>query len=513
MIAKRVPRKGKSSNYRDLVNYILDRKNGGEKARSAWSTNCSVADDFDLCVAEVLATQELNTRSKIDKTYHLVISLSAGEDLTEDQFKEVDMRSCEAIGLGEHQRICAVHADTNNIHMHLAISKVHPLTLNCIEPYYDKLKLQATCRELEQKFGLKPDAGLGLKAQPSPGEAHQGLESFTSYIKDKLSEELKKLIGSPDKGWQGAQELAGRFGLEIREHGAGLVFSHRTKKLFVKASSVERDFSKRKLEAAFGKFEASQWKGMPENEYKIGPSSPSAEKDNLFAEFEAEKKSWLIGRNQDLARASELRYRNIQEIKERYAKRRLEIKRDTIIAKGRKRTVYHKLSLEMKKELDGEFSRAKSDRDSVISSSKSKPWLEWVHSRANDGNETALKILRSKLPKTEELGKGALVGKAKSDAIFEGISRTIHRDGRIEYSVDTDSFDDIGDRIVLKVARTPEVLKAAVEVANAKFGDAFEPKGSEEFVGIVQSMRKSRKKDRSVDIKKDHRTDKNGPER
>lgn len=510
MIAKRVPRKGKSSNYRDLVNYILDRKNSGEKARSAWATNCSVPDDFDLCVAEVLATQQLNTRSKIDKTYHLVISLSAGEDLSEDEFREVEQRFCESIGLGQHQRVCAVHGDTNNIHMHIALSKVHPLSLNCIEPYYDKFKLQETCRELEQKFGLKPDAGIDPKIRPGPGEVHQGLESFASYVRENLSVDLKRLIGAPNNGWQEAQAIAGRFGLEIREHGAGLVFSHRSKKLFVKASSIERDFSKKKLEEAFGKFEPSDWKGLQEKEYSPGPSNRSPKKDKLFNEFKAEKDNWLSGRNVELSRLSELRYKRIQEIKERYAKQRLEIKRDTLITKGRKRIVYQKLAMEMRKELDAVFVSTKSERDRVFSYAKAKPWLDWVHERAKKGDETALEILRHKLSKTEDYGLGALVGKESSHAIFDGISRTIHRDGRIEYQVGKSSFVDLGDRVVLKTAEGSEALKAAIDVARGKFGEAFESKGSDEFVRIVEAMRKERKKDRTMGASSDRRLDKSG---
>ncbi len=511
MIAKRVSRKGKSSNCRELVHYILDKKNGGEKARLAWSTNCSVPDDLDLCLAEIIATQELNTRSKIDKTYHLVISLSAGEDLTDEQFKEVETRFCESIGLGQHQRICAVHADTKNIHMHLSISKVHPLTLNCIEPYYDKLKLQETCRELEQKFGLKPDAGVSPKLIPAPSEVHQGLESFTGYIRESLSEELKQLIAIPNKNWQDAQALAGRFGLEIREHGAGLVFSHRSKKLFVKASSIERDFSKKKLEAAFGKFEASQWKGLPEKEYSKGPSKRNPEKDKLFAEFKTENDKWLAGRKESLARLSEVRYSNIQEIKKRYAKRRLELKRDTIIAKGRKKAIYEKLSLEMKKELDAEFAKTKIQRDHVYSSSNAKPWLDWVHERANKGDETALEILRYKLSKTEDYGLGALLGKESSHHILDGISRKVNRDGTIEYETGGGKFIDLGDAIILK-SITEDSVKAALLVAQVKFGEDFTPKGGGNFMQILRIANGERKIVSSKEIKTKRQAEKSGPE-
>lgn len=494
MIAKRVPRnEGKKSSFRDLAKYILDHQGNKDesKVRSAWSTNCSVPDDFDLCIAEIVATQNLNTRSKNDKTYHLVVSLAAGEDLTDDQFKKVERRMCEAIGLGDHQRICAVHADTDHIHMHIALSKIHPELLTAIEPYYDKLKLQEVCRELEQEFGLRPGIGAGAKVKLSPSEAHQGLETFAGWIRTNLEGELSRLLDQPGKDWQDAQALCGKFGLEIRERGAGLVFSHYEKKLFVKASDINRGFSKKKLEDMLGKFETSQWKGAPENVYTFGPAARTQKKDKLFAEFTEERETQSTARNVDLSRLSEVRYKRLQDIKRRYAERRLEIKRDTLIAKGRKRLIYQKISREMQKEIAEIFSDAKTRREEVWSHSKSVPWRDWVYGRAAVGDETALEILRSKLPKTEDFGLGALVGRERNDVLVSGFSRTVHRDGSIEYQAKGGSFFDKGDAIVLGTVNESTV-KAALLAARAKFGDTFEAKGSVDFMQLTGLYDKGR---------------------
>ena len=64
-------------------------------------------------------------------------------------------------------------------------------------------------------------------------EVRQGVISFQSWIKDKLRDELINLMQHPGCGWQNVQELAGKYGLQIREHKTGLVFSHVSAKLFV----------------------------------------------------------------------------------------------------------------------------------------------------------------------------------------------------------------------------------------------------------------------------------------
>jgi Relaxase/Mobilisation nuclease domain len=41
--------------------------------------------------------------------------------LTEERF-------CKALGFAEHQRISVVHHDTDNVHIYVAINKIHPTT-------------------------------------------------------------------------------------------------------------------------------------------------------------------------------------------------------------------------------------------------------------------------------------------------------------------------------------------------------------------------------------------------
>lgn len=495
MIAKRVARNGKISNYRELARYILDQKGMGEKVREAWSTGCATADDFDLSIAEISATQALNTRSKNDKTYHLVVSLSSGENLSEDQWKEVEQRLCETIGLGGHQRICAVHKDTDYVHMHIALSKVHPKNFNCIEPFYDKFKLHAACRELEAKFDLKPLPAMSPVRERAPSEIHQGLESFSSYIKTNLTEKLAQLLNEPGKNWQDAQSLAGSLGLEIRERGAGLVFSHLEKNLFVKASSVDPRFSKKSLEAAFGKFKTSLWKGKPEKVFATGPLESNSKKSELYASYRENVEIQRKSRIKELSNVSDLQYRKLQDIKDRYAKRRGEIRRDTMIAKGRKRSIYQKLTLEMRKEISMVYSQAKSDRLEIRERLKSTSWTDWTHERASRGDETALEVLRRKLTQGEpEIG--AIIGEHRNHVILSGLPRRVDRDGSVEYQAGEGSFVDRGEAIVLN-SLSPATVKAALLAAAAKFGDQIKFKGSEDFMQAIEHYAKDLKKERN----------------
>lgn len=178
MIAKRIPRsKGTSSaarlvrymvaargglepeSWKRTADYILDTDNAttqGEKVASYRVTNCGT-DDPAHATTIIEATQAANVRSKADKTYHLVFSFRQGENPPAEVLHAIEDELCAAIGLADHQRISAVHIDTDNIHVHVAINKVHPTGLQNIEPFYDKQRLMEACERLEAKYGLEPD--------------------------------------------------------------------------------------------------------------------------------------------------------------------------------------------------------------------------------------------------------------------------------------------------------------------------------------------------------------------
>src|SRR6185503_3772259 len=108
VISKRTSRKQGTSDFRRLAAYILGATHLVE--RVAWSrvSNC-VSEDPEWAIHEIRQTQGRNTRSRADKTYHLVISFPAGERPTDEQLRDIEDHMCVALGFAGHQRISAVH--------------------------------------------------------------------------------------------------------------------------------------------------------------------------------------------------------------------------------------------------------------------------------------------------------------------------------------------------------------------------------------------------------------------
>ncbi|MDE7065065.1 MAG: relaxase/mobilization nuclease domain-containing protein, partial [Desulfovibrionaceae bacterium] len=82
-----------------------------EKCLISWCAGCWAGDDYELAMQEVADTQALNTRTTKEKTYHLIVSFRPEDQgkLTPQNFKTIERRFAEVLGLSEHQRHCGVH--------------------------------------------------------------------------------------------------------------------------------------------------------------------------------------------------------------------------------------------------------------------------------------------------------------------------------------------------------------------------------------------------------------------
>ena len=148
--AIKTPRKGR---FGKLVAHLLDLQGKETRVGEIAITNC-ISTDTTWAVREIAATQRLNTRAKSDRTYHLFISLKAGENPDAQTLRVIEERFCKELGYTEHQRISVVHHDTDNVRIHVAINKIHPKTLTLHDPVRDYKKQSKLCAILEREPGL-----------------------------------------------------------------------------------------------------------------------------------------------------------------------------------------------------------------------------------------------------------------------------------------------------------------------------------------------------------------------
>ena len=223
MIAKIIPIKSiRKSNFSALVKYLTDPQSKTERIGMVSVTNC-YTDELIPALLEIQNTQEMNKRAKSDKTCHLVLSFPEGERLSNAQLNEIEKRFCEALGFHEHQRISVVHDDTDNLHIHIAINKIHPRKLTIHNPYYDYKKVATLCEQIEQEYGLTKvnhETKLDKSSRIIQDiEANAGIESLLGWTRRECLDDIKQA-----DTWKGLHQVLQNNGIEIKERGNGLVF-------------------------------------------------------------------------------------------------------------------------------------------------------------------------------------------------------------------------------------------------------------------------------------------------
>ncbi len=375
MISRRIACKPQNDNYRRLADYIADAKNKGEKTLHSWHAGCW-ADYYDLAIQEVLDTQDLNTTSKKEKTYHLIVSFRPEDEavLKEEDFKEIEKEFSKVLGFEEHQRHCGVHKNTNNIHMHIAYNMIHPEKLTRHEPYRDFYKRDRLHRDLEQKFGLQMDNGLQGKGPKRTNdkavtyEAHSGQQSFDSYVKERESQISAALAEAKD--WQDFHGALAVYGLEVRKRGNGCIIKNRHSKTAIKASSLGRNYSKSKLEGQLGEFVEAGPAVLAVKEverYAAEPIHRGPERGTLYKEY----KGAIENRKQ--------RYEVLKTQEEELDKQGLS---PLMMRKAKERIIR--------------------DRKAIRSDIPFSNWNDFLKLKARDGDKTALAILQTRQPKPSD---------------------------------------------------------------------------------------------------------------
>lgn len=264
------------------ADYILDTAHGGAKVSGVRVTNCGT-DDPAVAAMTVLATQDAyehrpGRKSKRERDYHLVISFPPGERPAASVLRDVEDRLVAAIGFADHQRLSAVHNDTEHLHIHVAINKVHPGTLRNVEPYFDKQRLMETCEALELRYGLtRTNHGIEIgrpvdtkeNAHERPHEVQQHDAHTLAVLRESYAEAIAQ---EPDaQSLNGVRNLS-RVGV-VRNTGSGEVLLPSDEANHLERGGTQRD-------------DALRWPGNGDRGARSGDSE-SAEVKGRAADLEA----------------------------------------------------------------------------------------------------------------------------------------------------------------------------------------------------------------------------------
>lgn len=116
-VTKRLPHLGSPKN---LIEYILDEKNDGEKVGYASALNCNV----ETALYEFKDIQKKYKMGGTRGAYHIIQSFSPKDKISVEQANEIGLRMCKEL-YPSFQCIVSTHIDRGHIHNHICINAIN----------------------------------------------------------------------------------------------------------------------------------------------------------------------------------------------------------------------------------------------------------------------------------------------------------------------------------------------------------------------------------------------------
>lgn len=482
MIVEEIKSKKTTRSLQGLINYMLDTEHNGEKLDYSHISNCYSV-DTDMAVVEMDLIQRQNTRTKLDKTLHLVVSFPEGEIPTREQLDDIEQTLSESIGMGHHQRLSVAHSNTENYHLHMAINRIDPETHKMVNPYNYHKSLMVAATELELKHGLEITERQPRSLDALTMDYHSGEQSLHSWcqenIKDSLEETLKHATS-----WQDVHSVFDKVGLSLKKSGRGLVVYNQDNDTAIKASSLSRNLSLTQLQKSLGRFSPGQSKSATSKTRSV--MTQEKKQDPLFAQYEAFKKTRQEHKQTSLAALRDTVSKQRLLAKAENIQKRQKVK-DGYMTSQMKFESYKRLGALNKARLATITKSYAEARKRVYAEHGNVSFQQFLCLQAANGNEEALARLRSKAQLS--IQHQGLSGQGDK-RITQFDSVCVDKRGVLAYQVGDNTILDNGKQLTTK-GNSLVADKQLLEMAVAKYGQKLTLHGSDEFQARIREAAKT----------------------
>lgn len=522
---ERRDRKDEQAALADLESCSLLGDSINEKSTSGVSCqhNCL---SLETAAAEMRAVAAQNARVK-DPVYHVILSWPTGESPTDEQAFASGLHAMASVGMKDHQYVFAIHHDTDNVHLHMTVNRVHPESFNAVYPDRDYFRLDYAMRELELRYGLQHDNGPNvvvhengrpviqwasskakqqgkIPTKAADMERHTDQQSLYSYARGEPRKQIAKLLRSDKANWQTLHSTLAKFGLGIRPKGRGLAIYdfNDVSATGIKASDMHEQLSLGRLVKSLGEYQ--------ERELSKGSISAttydkyvSPKRDPLERQTRREERA-------QLRKATRARY---DAYRVAFVNRRVDkewVKRQFMVIRDQARQQRADIKSRIKHPLDRkafysilafETLRAREELKTKVQvmrqelksdpANKRLTFREWVEREAANGDPGAISQLRgfSYGDRRKENAQGNAIifagdidPRASSNLFSAG---TVRRDGAVVFrrSEGDPGFVDHGGKVSFPGGSLDdELLGHALDDTRARWERPLEIKGSPDFV-------------------------------
>ena len=496
MIVKKVPtskaaaHKSKAANVRALVDYIAGPSAGrdGEKVEHRGALNLLNV-DHEAQVQEMIDLAEVARRGA-QPVQHWILSWREGEQPTRAQANEAVRMFLDEMGLAQHQAIYALHRDTHNWHLHMAVNRVHPETerLVTVNKGFDHEIAHRAIARIEDRQGWAREARALYMPRPEgaiervrvreggPPQPRARALSFEERTGERSAERVAIERAAPiirhAKSWRELHEGLATEGMRYERKGSGALLWMGEQP--TKASSAGRDCSMSALEKRLGPFEPTH--DRPARELnRPHPLEPS----RLWESFAQERRTHYQGRDAARARLAGRQSEEWRRLIERQRAERAEIFRGSWKGKGALLCAARSIAAARQAGEKAEVQERQKLERLALRKEKGRflSYEEWLRERAPDRADQWRH--RDRRPATIE---GTTIEKPTPrdirafTAVIAGRDVHYHRAGE-----STPSFTDCGKTVDIYDTRRRESVLAALQLSAQKWG-AMTVTGNEHFL-------------------------------
>lgn len=237
MIAKAIKGRG----FRGTLDYDLG-KEGGEMLE----TNMAGESPKELA-AEFGEIRKL--RPNLEKSVlHVSISAAPGENLTNDQWREVGNTYLQGMGFEKNQYVMTRHNDTEHEHIHIIANRIR-YDGSVTSDSQDYKRQEVLMRQIEQQYGLEPVApsNQAERRAPTKGEIEGAIRTGEPSTKQRL-QQLADAAAKDCTSFTAYQERLEAAGVQlvpvVQSEGAKLSgLSYRLDGVTMKGSDLGRVYS------------------------------------------------------------------------------------------------------------------------------------------------------------------------------------------------------------------------------------------------------------------------------
>lgn len=201
-----------------------------------------------------LAEESIQSRMPVT---HWILSWQENEQPTSEQVDEAVSLFLRGMGLAEHQTVYALHKNTGNYHLHIAVNRTHPYTQKVIQPHrgFDINEAHKIVAEIEHRQGWASQMNaryrvneqghvvknLQRREQMKPKPKAEDFENATGEKSAmRIVQERAHAVIQNASCWEELHAGLDTVGLRFVRKGSGAVIF--VEDTAVKASSVDRSF-------------------------------------------------------------------------------------------------------------------------------------------------------------------------------------------------------------------------------------------------------------------------------